>query len=103
VTAFTDMTAVAFADPVLAESAVYTPPAGSPVVVGVIVRTVDEALEVLGPQAAQSPGRLFEVGVHEIAAPVPGAALVHDGITYVVRHVAYGPHRLWAQLLVNET
>ena len=73
-----------FADPHLAQDAVYTPAGGAPVPVRVIVRRPDVVSEFAGGRVAAVTA-VFDLRVSEVATPRPGDRLEMDGEAFLVQ------------------
>ena len=99
-TAFANSVLHAYADEVLTEAATYTPSGGTATAVRVLRRTRDDAVEVLG-HAVRHTGQAFQIAVAAVASLTEGDTLTHDAVARTVRHVAFGPKRLWALLWVE--
>lgn len=73
-----------FADPNIAQDAVYTPADGAPVPVRVIVRRPDVVSEFAVGRIAAAAA-LFDLRVGEVASPRPGDRIELDGDAFLVQ------------------
>ncbi len=83
-TAFAAAVDALFADPNLAQAAVYEPADGDPFPVRVIARRAD-AITEFGEARLWSETTRFDVRASEVAASRPGDRIIIDDTTYIVQ------------------
>lgn len=83
-TAFAAAIASLFADPNLAQDAIYLPADGAPVQVRVIVRRPDLISDFASTRIASATA-LFDLRVSEVAAPRPGDRIELDGEAFMIQ------------------
>ena len=75
---------VLFADPTIAQDAVYTPTAGAPIAVRVVARRAD-AIATFAEARIWSETALFDMRVSEVPSPRPGDTIALGDESFVVQ------------------